>query len=459
MDKQIRFCTTSDGVRIAYTTYGSGYPMILVPGWVSHLDIDAFLWDVAVDAILEATRHSLMLVRYDKRGTGLSQRGDVGLTVEDRMKDIEAVADALKLRRFVLEGISEGGPIAMAYAARYPRRVSHLVVYGGFARRLGAEIPGLTGEALLNLIRTEWGLASSMFTARLLGGASAEDFKKFGELQIQGASPEDAATLIENNMKIDIRHLLPSIEAPTLIIHGHNDEAIPFERGRELAQIIPNARLVAHDGGHYPAPEFRDRIFGAIGEFLSDVAAPAPATAAPEAADVASRGGQPVTIVFTDIERNTQILDRLGDAKWRELLREHELITRDLLKKHGGAEVKTIGDAFMASFASPTSALECSVALQRAFASRNEQADEPIVVRVGVNAGEPIAEDGDLFGASVTMASRIAGTAAGGEIVVANVVRELVAGKGFLFADRGAEALRGFEDPVRLYEVRWRDAG
>jgi class 3 adenylate cyclase len=457
MEKQIRFCTASDGVRIAYTTYGSGYPLIFVPGWVSHLDIDAFLWDFAVEGLLEATGHSLMVARYDKRGTGLSQRGNVGLEIDDRIKDIEAVAAALKLKRFALTGVSEGGPIAMAYAARYPRKVSHLIVYGGFAHRFGGDTLQSQVDGLLQLIRLNWELATDVFSARLLAGATPEDMRAFGRLQQAGVSAGDAAALFEMNTKIDLRDQLPAIKAQTLVVHGRNDDAVPFELGREMAQLIPNARLYAHDGGHYPAPQYRAAIWGAMGEFLRDVAPPPPSVPAPRAEPALAASGL-TTIVFTDIERNTQILDRLGDSAWRELLREHERITREQLGAHGGKEIKTIGDAFMASFASPMHALECAIALQRAFAKRNESVTEPLMVRVGVNTGEPIAEGGDLYGASVTMASRIVDKAAGGEIVVSNVVRELAAGKGFLFSDRGDVVLRGFEDPARLYEVRWRDA-
>ena len=147
--------------------------------------------------------------------------------------------------------------------------------------------------------------------------------------------------------------------------------------------------------------------------------------------------------------------ERLGDAKGREVLRTYERIVREALRAHSGSEVKATGDGFMASFTSATQALECAVDMQRAFAAHNESAEEPIRVRIGLNAGEPIAEDEDLFGTAVNLAARIAAQAAGGEILVANVVRELAAGKGFLFADRGEVVIRGFEDPVRLYEVRW----
>jgi class 3 adenylate cyclase len=149
-------------------------------------------------------------------------------------------------------------------------------------------------------------------------------------------------------------------------------------------------------------------------------------------------------------------MSRLGDERGRDVLREHERITRDLLAANGGKEVKTMGDGFMASFTSVTKAVGCAVALQNAFAKRNEGASEPLHVRVGINAGEPIEEDGDLFGATVILASRLAAKADGGEILVSDVVRGLCSGKGFLFADRGDFLAKGFEEPVRIYEISWR---
>jgi class 3 adenylate cyclase len=163
-------------------------------------------------------------------------------------------------------------------------------------------------------------------------------------------------------------------------------------------------------------------------------------------------------ILFSDLEDHTPMMERLGDERGRAVLREHEIITREALASYGGSEVKTMGDSFMASFGSATRALECAIAIQKAFAARNETADEPLRVRVGLSAGEPIDEGDDLFGASVIQAARIIDQAKGGEIVLANVVRELAAGKGFLFFDRGEILLRGFEDPVRLYELKWDQA-
>ena len=167
------------------------------------------------------------------------------------------------------------------------------------------------------------------------------------------------------------------------------------------------------------------------------------------------------TVLFTDLVGHSEMMSRLGDEHGRAVLRDHERITREVLKAHGGTEVKTMGDGFMASFGSVTKAVECAIALQRAFAERNSSARpealEGLSVRVGLNAGEPIEEEGDLFGATVILASRIAAKAGGGEILVADTVRGLCSGKGFLFADGGEFVAKGFEEPVRVYEVRWRD--
>jgi class 3 adenylate cyclase len=239
------------------------------------------------------------------------------------------------------------------------------------------------------------------------------------------------------------------------VVHCRGDAIVPFEAGRELAAGIPGARFLPLDGRNHailPNEPTAEALGKAVEEFLG------------EGEDAPAAGGAPsrepgglVTILFTDVEGSTALTQRLGDAKARHVLREHERIMREALKAHGGTEVKALGDGFMASFSSATRALECAIAMQRAFAEHNASADEPIKVRVGLNAGEPIAEDEDLFGTAVIVAARIAAKAEGGEILASDVVRQLVAGKGFLFSDRGDVALRGFEDPVRLYEVRWRE--
>jgi adenylate cyclase len=218
---------------------------------------------------------------------------------------------------------------------------------------------------------------------------------------------------------------------------------------RELASRIPNARLLSIEGSYTDNAE---QLFRGVADFLGE-------------GEEAAAGAEPLakddihTILFTDVEGSTALTQRLGDAKAREVLREHERIVRKALKSYGGRELKTSGDGFMASFTSATKALESAIAMQRAFAAHNESAPEPINVRVGLNAGEPIAEDEDLFGTAVNEAARITTTAKGGEILVSNVVRELAKGKDFLFADRGEASLKGIDEPVRLYEVRWREEG
>jgi class 3 adenylate cyclase len=195
----------------------------------------------------------------------------------------------------------------------------------------------------------------------------------------------------------------------------------------------------------------------AVEEFLGIAEQVAPAEHEPEAGkepEAAESGGLRI-ILFSDVESNTVLLQKLGDDRWRVLLREHERITREQFEAYGGTEVKHTGDGFVAAFLSAARAIDCAIAIQRAMESSSAFAETPLRVRIGLNAGEPIAEGGDLFGTAVSTAARIMDQGNGGEIPVSDVVRQLVAGKGFSFADRGAAALRGFDDPVRLYELRW----
>ena len=447
MDQQIRFCKTVDGVRIAYATAGTGPPLVLVPGWVSHLEI---MWDDPISRrTFDSYLDNFFLIRYDKRGTGLSDRGVKDFSVEARVRDLEAVVDHLKLERFFLYGVSEGGPLAISYAARNPDRVARLALYGTFASPFGnAE----SIDALVGLVRAEWGLGSATLSNIFMPKAPPEVVESFVKLQRAAATAEDAAAMLKANTQVDVSHLLPEIEMPTLVVHGRGDKAVPFESGREIAGGVPDARLLAIETRrHWPEPEVMAQVHTAVTEFFLEDGQ----SAASEPTGAAATPFR--TILFTDLVGHTAMMSRLGDDRGRDVLREHESITRDLLKRHGGAEVKAMGDGFMASFNSVKKAVECAIALQRAIAGRNESAPEPLDVRVGLDAGEPIEEEGDLFGATVILASRIAAKADGGEILVSDAVRGLCSGKGFLFADRGEFAAKGFEDHVRLYEVRWRE--
>jgi class 3 adenylate cyclase len=460
MEQHIRFCTSSDGTRIAYATVGQGPPLVRGLGWLTHLEYEWEnpLWRTFIDGM---SRQNLF-VRFDGRGMGLSDRRVSDYSLEAQLRDLEAVVDALGLERFALYAISQSGPTAITYAVRHPERVSHLILYGSFARMgwwLDTEEGRQQAEAIRTLIRQGWGSDSPAFrqlaTGLFMPDADIGSIRAFNELQRVSASGDNVVDLMTALLDIDVRPLLPQVTVPSLVIHRRGDTAIPFESGRELATGIPGARFLSLDGrNHIPLPnEPVARVMAkAIYEFLGE-GEPAPDGAEPHAA------GGVCTILFTDVEGSTALTERLGDAKARAVLRNHERIVREALRAHGGAEVKAMGDGFMASFSSATRALECAITMQRAFAAHDDEHPEtPIRVRIGLNAGEPIAEKEDLFGTAVILAARIAAQAQGGEILVADVVRQLVAGKGFLFADRGQVALRGFEDPVRLYEVHWEES-
>jgi class 3 adenylate cyclase len=253
------------------------------------------------------------------------------------------------------------------------------------------------------------------------------------------------------------------VKVPTLIVQ-HTGFTQNIDSARQMAALIPNARMVLLDG---MVTDENNRIVRGIAELMGTHAALSDRQLGATALNIVPSGVR--TILFTDLVSHTSMMARLGDERGRDILREHERITRETLRAHGGTEVKTMGDGFMASFPSPSGAVDCAIALQRAFDEWNQgvhatldQSDGHddhghLDVRVGLNAGEPIEEGGDLFGATVIMASRIANHAAGGEILASDVVRALCAGKSFLFADRGENVLRGFEDPVHVYEVRWRE--
>jgi class 3 adenylate cyclase len=303
-----------------------------------------------------------------------------------------------------------------------------------------------------SLLDKDWQVYTETLAHIVLGWSEGQPARRFAELIRESVTPEFIQSAFRAISGWDVSGLLPQVRSPTLVLH-RRQHALGVDVARRLVSSIPNARLALLEGDSM-APYLGDTeaVLRAIDDFLGE----AEQAAAPA---VQPAAGGLVTILFTDIEGSTALTQRLGDAKAREVLREHERITREALEAHGGSEVKTMGDGFMASFGSATKALECAIAIQRAFAEWNAgvgaQHAAPLHVRIGLNAGEPIAEEDDLHGTAVITAARIAAQAQGGEILASNVVRELVAGKGFLFADRGETVLRGFEDPVRVYEVRW----
>jgi class 3 adenylate cyclase len=378
------------------------------------------------------------------------------------MADLDTIIDHLNLQSFELAAF--GGPAyaAITCAAEHHNRLSRLVLWSPGVNTLAYFGGAERFDAVMSLAERDWELATEAIAHALIGAVQGEwrEAHLWAEFIRESLTQDDFLGWWRASRDMDVTHLLPEISAPTLVLQ-HPESHV--DCSQLITSEVANAQLVRLAAGPL-APWEHDEVTLLIEEFLGIGSTPI------EHLDRRSATAFH-TILFTDVEGSTALTDRLGDDDAREVMREHERITREALKAHGGSEVKTMGDGFMASFGSATKALECAVAVQKAFDTPGTtvgaqglaplRPEAPIRVRIGLNAGEPIAEDdpdgrSDLFGTAVIVAARIAAQAHGGEILVSDVVRQLVAGKGFLFNDRGEQALRGFEDPVRVYEVQWR---
>jgi class 3 adenylate cyclase/pimeloyl-ACP methyl ester carboxylesterase len=445
MEPRIQYTTTSDGVGIAWADGGQGPALLSCGGtpWTHVQELFA-MWGAAFEAFFRLFRW----VSFDARGSGMSERDVAGVSAETLLLDARAVIDAAKLDRFIV--LADPGSIlaistCLRLAIAYPERVTHVVLESPFqnTRELADTPIGRTNLALAEL---DWTVYLQTLFRVLLGldAASSEIIEAYVAAVGGWVDQPVGIQYVRAGENLDVSDLLPQVSQPALVLR--NDPIfVPARCCQRVAAKIPGAQF-----RQYADPTY---VQGAelIRAFVAQ-SSPPPAQEAPAASPFR-------TVLFTDLVGHTEMMSRLGDDKGRDVLREHERITREVLKANGGTEVKTMGDGFMASFGSVTKAVECAVALQRAIDERNAGRDDPVgrlSVRVGLNAGEPIEEDGDLFGATVILASRIAAKAEGGEILVADTVRGLCSGKGFLFADRGEFVAKGFEEPVRVYEIGWR---
>jgi class 3 adenylate cyclase len=452
MEPHLRYARTTDDVGIAFWKIGKGpvvVEMPLVP--YSHIEME---WQNAdIRRWYQRLGQGASVVRYDGRGNGLSQRDVSDVSLEAHVADLETVIEQLGPNPVALMGVFHSGPAAVTYAARNPDRVSHLVLWCTYAT--GADYwRAAQAEGLRALRQADYELFLRTAAHELFGWADDEQAARFAEIMKAAVSQEEADRLIAATRGFDVAAALAGVECPTLVVHCRDLRWLDVSLSRDLAAGIPGARLAVVDGDS-PLPAAGEIESGAraIDEFLGLGAPPRP-----------SGGSQPGkfrAVLFTDLVGHTNMMSSLGDERGREVLRDHERMTREVLGSHHGVEIKTLGDGFLTSFASVTDAVQCAIALQRRFDERNsstEAGDQPpLFVRVGVNAGEPIEEEGDLFGTTVILASRIAAIADGGEILVANAVRELTAGKGFSFDDRGPFSAKGFDEPVRIWAVDWRE--
>ncbi|MDP9359950.1 MAG: hypothetical protein M3P29_00715, partial [Acidobacteriota bacterium] len=387
----VQYATTSDGVSIAWAEAGQG-PALLVCGaapW-THLQESFAVWGAVLEVLTQSFRH----VSFDARGSGMSERNVAGVSAETLLLDAETVIDAAKLDRFIV--LTEPGSIlalstCLRLAIAFPERVTHVVLESPFqnARELADTSMGKAGLALAEL---DWATFLQTLFRVLIGldAASSEIVEAYVAAVGGWVDQPVGIQYVRAGENLDVSDLLPQVRQPALVLRN-DSYFVPARCCQRVAAKIPRAQF-----RQYSDPTYLQEA-ELIRTFVAQSSSPS-AQKAPAASPLR-------TVLFTDLVGHTEMMSRLGDEKGRAVLREHETITRQVLKANGGTEVKTMGDGFMASFGSVTKAVECAVALQRAFAERE---GEPLSVRVGLNAGEPIEEDGDLFGATVILASRIA---------------------------------------------------
>ena len=432
----------SGRLNIAYQVVGNGpCDLVFVPGWVSHVEC---AWELPPLArFLERLASFSRLIVFDKRGTGLSDRvPDADLPgLDERMDDLRAVMDATGTKSPALFGFSEGGNLAMTFAAAHPSRVSALVTFGAFAKRIWSpDYPWApTPEARAaqyEYIEREWG--KMMDLSRIMPSMvnDVEYGKRVATYFRRSASPGAAVSLLKMNTAIDVRHLLPVIKAPTLVLHRVGDRDANIEEGRYIAARIPGARFIQLSGeDHLPWIGNSDVVADAIAEFV---------TGAPLPRDV---DRVLATIMFTDIVGSTERLAEMGDRAWHERLAAHHEIARQEIARWRGREINTAGDGFLAAFDGPARAIRCALALHQRLSTIG------IPIRAGLHTGEVTLSDDDVSGMAVHIGARIAASAHTGETLVSGTVRDLVIGADLAFADRGVTTFKGVPGEWRLHAV------
>jgi class 3 adenylate cyclase len=414
--------------------------LVLVLGFTTHLELQ---WESPPQArFFERLASFSRLIIFDKRGTGLSDPVTEAPTLELRIDDVRAVMDAAGSERAALLGISEGGPMSVLFAATHPERVSALVLHGAMGRTTEApDYPWATPaealrESAAEFIAPNWGQDAEgmleLFSPSLAGNQEAADFT--ARLERSAASPSMVQQIFEMFLDIDVRDVLPTIRVPTLVLHRRGDRVVNRRAGEELAAQIPGARYVELPGiDHVPWAGDSEDVLGEIEEFLTG------------ARSVAEPDRVLATVMFTDICGSTERAAELGDARWRELLAAHHGAVRRELEQYRGHEVKTLGDGTLATFDGPARAIRCGSAIAEASRAAG------LEVRIGLHAGEVEVMDDDVGGIAVHIAARVGALAAPGEVLVTSTVKDLVAGSGIPFTDRGETQLRGIADEWRLF--------
>jgi class 3 adenylate cyclase len=429
---------------VAYQITGESNPIDLVhaPGTVSHLEL---FWEVPGAAtLIERLSSFARLIRFDKRGTGMSDRPAGPATLEERTDDIRAVMDAAGSERAFIFGTSEGGSMACVFAATYPERTSGLILWGtqatwtraddypwGFSREESlAEIEDLAEHGITDTYLFGYGAGAG-------AGMSEDEKERIRRLWRSATTPGGLADLERMNLDLDIRGILPSIHVPTLVMNRTGDPVAHVDAARDLASRIEGARFVEFAGDRHPffAGPDADEVAAEIQEFVTG-SRPA-------------LGGDRVlaTVLFTDIVDSTRRAGELGDSAWRDLIEGHHTIIRELLSRFRGIEVDTAGDGFFATFDGPARAVRCALAAVEAVRPLG------IEIRAGVHTGEVETIDGKAGGIAVVIGARISASAEAGEVLVSSTVKHLVAGSGLAFVDAGEHELKGVPDRWQIYRV------
>jgi class 3 adenylate cyclase len=429
----------SGEVHIAYRVFGDGpRDLVLVPGTLSHAEL---YWELPINQyLLKRLTSFARVIVFDKRGQGLSDR--VGeQTLEERIGDVRAVMDAAGSPRATIYGWSEGGPMSLMFSATYPERTSALVLCGCFAS-IAAAPWAVTREqwaGFLRQVESHWGQGVLIpFNA-----PSRKDDQAFvqwfGRLERATVSPGGIVALLRANYDIDVRHVLPTIQAPTLILHRVGDRAVPVEAGRYLAQHIPGAKYVELPGDDHLLQAYDqatlDLLIDETEEFITG------ARSGPEPDRVL------VTVLFTDIVGSTERAAAVGDHRWRELLDGYIGVARRHVERFRGKEVDVAGDGLFAVFDGPARAIRCACAIRDAVQPLG------LEVRAGLHTGECQVAGAKFSGIAVHTGARIAAAARPQEVLVSGTVRDLVAGSGIGFADRGSHVLRGVPGDWQLFAV------
>ena len=451
MAPETRYAKSGD-VHIAYQVIGDGpVDHVFVPGWITHVELS---WDEPLEAAFRRRLAGFSrLILFDKRGTGLSDRVPVDQLpiLEERMDDVRAVMDAVGSERAALMGVSEGGAMSALFAATYPERTAALILYGSFARAGAALLGQEELDARLRELQENWPDAIDPSVPAPTLAAEPGHRDTWRTFIRHAASPGAALALLRMNSQIDVRDVLPTIGAPTLVLYrrdarfGHGaaawrrdgeDPITPRGEAEYLAEHIPGARLVDLPGvDHLPWVGEPDPLLGEVEEFLTGV------RTAPEPDRVLA------TILFTDIVGSTALAARLGDREWGDLLERHNALVRRQLERFRGQELDTAGDGFVASFDGPARGIRCAAAIAESVSALG------LSVRAGIHTGEAELVDGKLAGIAVHIAARIASLAEADEVLVSNTVKDLVIGSRMAFADRGAHELKGVPGVWSLFAV------